>query len=296
MQRKILCALGLRDRLIAVSHECDYPADVIGLPVVTSSRIASGQASHEIDAQVREHLAENAALYSLDNELLHRLRPDLIVTQALCDVCAVSARDVAAAACGLSTVADIVNLEPMCLDDVFATIRAVGEAAAAGEQADALIAGLMQRRDEVIARTTDVPSANRPRVVMLEWVDPPFNAGHWTPELVDHAGGRDLLGQPGQASRTISWRAVQEADPDVLIIACCGFGIERTLVDVRALQTATRWSELSAVQQGRVWVIDGNHYFNRPGPRLIDSLEILAHLLHPEQHPVPALPDSYCKL
>lgn len=284
---EILCALGLRDRLVGVSHECDYPPEVIGLPVVTSSRIAGGQSSQAIDAQVRAHLDDNAALYSLDNALLQQLAPQLIVTQALCDVCAVSAKDVAAAACGLSRIAEVVNLEPMSLNDVFDTIRAVGRAAEMESAAGEVIRGLSQRLIAVVGRTATIPLQERPRVVMLEWVDPPFNAGHWTPQLVEYAGGQDLLGDSGQASRTISWPDVQAADPDVLVIACCGFGIERTLEDVQLMQALPFWSALRAVRDGRVYVIDGNHYFNRPGPRLIDSLEILAHLLHPGVHPLP---------
>jgi len=284
---EILCALGLRDRLVGVSHECDYPADISDLPVVTSSQIASGQSSRAIDDQVREHLDGNSALYSLNNELLRSLAPDLIVTQALCDVCAVSARDVEDAACGLATVSEVVNLEPANLQDVFATIRAVGKAAGVAAQADRLVKGLEIRLAAVIKRSAAIPPEQQPSVLMLEWVDPPFNAGHWTPELVGYAGGRDQLGDAGKPSRTISWAAVRDADPDVLVIACCGFGIERTLDDVEALYREAWWPDLTAVSNGKVFVIDGNHYFNRPGPRLIDSMEILGHALHPDVHSLP---------
>lgn len=284
---EILCSLGLQDRLVGVSHECDYPAGVEELPVVTSSKIASGQTSLVIDEQVRTHLADNAALYSLDNKLLGSLSPDLIVTQALCDVCAVSAKDVEQAACGLAEVAEVVNLEPANLQDVFDTITAVGEVANVPDKAQSLVTSLAARLDDTKKRSALIEAGDRLSVAMLEWLDPPFNAGHWTPELVEFAGGLDLLGDRGKPSTTIDWDVVRVADPDALVFACCGFGIERTLQDVAGVSANNWWREMRAVKDEKVFVIDGNHYFNRPGPRLIDSLEILAHLLYPELHPLP---------
>ena len=283
---EILCALGLRERLVGVSHECDFPAEVIGLPVVTHSHIAQGQSSRAIDTQVREHLQNNAALYSLDATLLRQLHPDLIVTQALCDVCAVSADDVQAAACDLATVAEVVNLEPTCLEDVLATIMAVGAAAGVTAMAAEVVAGLRSRLHD-IARRTEQAVVQRPTVVMLEWLDPPFNAGHWTPELVRYAGGVDCLGGEGLPSHTLEWQQIVAADPDVLVVACCGFDLPRTMQDVQELPARPGWHSLAAVRNNRVFVIDGNHYFNRPGPRLIDSLEILSYLLHPELFDLP---------
>ncbi len=291
---EMLCALGLEQRLVGVSHECDYPPGVQRLPVVTASAIGKGLSSEDIDAQVREHLQNNAALYSVDGALLRELAPQLIVTQALCDVCAVSAADVTAAVGSLSTVAEVVNLEPSALQDVLDTIIAVGQAAGVTAVAHDLVAELEARRDAVAARTNTIAECERPRVVMLEWLAPPFNAGHWTPELVTLAGGRDCLGTAGEYSTTISWQAVREADPDVLVFACCGFDIPRTLEDLVLLRERGVLADIRAVQEGRLYVIDGNHYFNRPGPRLIDSLEVLAHLLHPEIHPIPAhLDDAF---
>ncbi len=284
---EILCALELQDKLVGISHECDYPPEITSLPAVTHSHIASDISSAEIDAQVREHLGENSALYGLDEPLLQKLAPELIVTQALCDVCAVAASDVEKAACGLAQVAEVVNLEPSVLQDVFDTIIAVGNVTGVAEKAQQVVTELQSRVDAVRTRTATIAEPDKPKVVMLEWLDPPFNAGHWTPELVEYAGGIDLLGGKGQSSTTISWNAVREANPDYLIMACCGFDIERTLQDVKLVQQESWWDQLKAVANNNVFVIDGNQYFNRPGPRLVDSLEVLAHVLHPEVHPLP---------
>lgn len=294
---EIICALGLEEQLVGISHECDYPEAITSLPAVTDSAISNSLSSGDIDAQVREHLQSNAALYTINADVMSELGPDLIVTQALCDVCAVSAADVAAVACELTSVAEVVNLEPASLEDVFNTIVAIGASTGAEGAADSLVAGLNDRLEAVKRRTATLDPAAVPRVAMLEWLDPPFNAGHWTPELVGYAGGEPLVGSPGQPSVTISWDKVREADPDMLVIACCGFDVARTLKDVEALQKTDWWGSLRAVANGDVYVIDGNHYFNRPGPRLIDSLEILAHLLHPGLHPLPSfLENTYVKV
>lgn len=275
---EIVCELGLGEDLVGVTHECDHPRFVAGLPKVTRTLIPHDASSRDIDALVRERLKTQRALYTLDMPTLERLRPDLIVTQALCDVCAVAEAEVTAAACSLPGRPQVVNLEPMSLADVLDTLQAVAGAAGVAHRAPAVVADLRRRIDAVAARSERV--ADRPRVVLLEWLDPPFSCGHWSPELVRLAGGDEVIGRAGRPSRTLTWEEVRGARPDVLVIACCGFSLERTLIDVPGLGARTGWA-------GRVYVTDGNAYFSRPGPRLVDSLEILAHALHPGVHPLP---------
>lgn len=275
---EIVCALGLRNRLVGVSHECDWPADVRGLPAVTRSRIPAGLPSRAIDQLVRDQLAGDRALYHLDLPLLTCLAPDLLVTQALCDVCAVAADEVDAAACVLPGSPRVLNLEPLSLADVFTTLRLVGEAASVTATAERVIAGLEARIDRVRALVHGRPA---PRVAFLEWVDPPFNGGHWTPELIALAGGTDVFGAAGLPSRTRSLGEIAALEPDVIVIGCCGFGVERAAADLPALANRSEWQALPAVRAGRAFLTDGNHFFNRPGPRLVDSLEILARALHP---------------
>ncbi len=283
---EIVCSLGLGEQLVGVSHECDYPPAVRQLPKVTRSLIPHDAASQAIDDAVRERLKTERTLYSLDISTLEQLQPDLIVTQALCDVCAVAEREVAAAVCRLPGGARVINLEPQCLEDVFACLRLVGEAAEVPRRADEAIARLRARVEAVANRTQSITC--RPRVVLLEWIDPPFCAGHWSPELVRIAGGREVIGQEGQRSRTTAWDEIVRADPEVLLIACCGFDVRRARQDLPILAAYPGFGHLSCVRSGRVYLTDGSAYFNRPGPRLVDSLEILAHALHPHVHPLPA--------
>lgn len=283
---EIICQLGLAENLVGVTHECDYPPAVCGLPKVTRSLISADVSSRVIDSFVRERLKTERALYTLDMPTLERLRPDLIVTQALCDVCAVAEAEVRAAACALPGTPRVINLEPTCLNDVFDCLRLIGEAAGCESRAEDEIAGMQARVAAVEARTRSI--ASRPRVVLLEWIDPPFSSGHWSPELVRLAGGEEALGAAGGRSRTLDWQQVVATAPEVLLIACCGFGIERTLADLPILRGYPGWSDLPCVRSGRVYLVDGSAYFNRPGPRLVDSLEILAHALHPGFHPLPA--------
>ncbi len=273
---EIVCALGLRDKLAGVTHECDYPQGVETLPHVTRSLIPPGLASNAIDAAVREHLQTQAALYSLDAPLLAQLRPDLIVTQALCDVCAVSEDEVIQVLDELPGNPKLINLEPMTLDQVFDTIELVGEAAECVEYAQDYVASLRARVAKVSAREP----TKRPTVALLEWLDPLFNAGHWTPEIIELAGGIDVLGSKHQPSHTIDEDALFNADPEVLVIALCGFDATRAAADLEDFKTRVPFDKLQAAQSGRVYVLDGNAYFSRPGPRLVDSLEILADLLH----------------
>jgi iron complex transport system substrate-binding protein len=282
---EIVCGVGLGDQLVAVTHECDYPAFVRDLPKATRTLIPKDAPSAEIDRLVRERLQGQTALYSLDLPTLEALRPDLIVTQALCDVCAVAEEEVQDAACRLPGRPQVVNLEPETLPQVLDAIRRVAQAAGMPAKGDETVRALEARVQAVAARSAAV--RHRPRVALLEWLDPPFSCGHWNPELVRLAGGEEILGRAGQRSHTLRWDEVAAARPEVVFVACCGFDLERTLVDVGALRDVPGWRELPAVRAGPVYVADGSQYFSRPGPRLVDSLEILAHALHPELHPLP---------
>jgi iron complex transport system substrate-binding protein len=282
---EIICQLGLRDQLVGVTHECDHPASVQGLPKVTKTLIPTEASSGEIDALVRDRMDAQSALYSLDMEMLERLQPDLIVTQALCDVCAVSEEEVRSAACLLPNGPRVLNLEPETLGDVLDCVREVGRATGIPERAEAVVAELQARVDAVTSRARAVRT--RPRVALLEWLDPPFSTGHWNPELVRLAGGEDGFGREGQKSITLQWQQVIDWQPEVVLIACCGFTAERTMRELGVLRDVAGWEEVPAVRTGRVFVTDGASYFSRPGPRLVDSLELLAHVIHPEVHDLP---------
>lgn len=281
---EIICEIGLGANLVGVTHECDWPEFVRTLPKVTRTLIPTDASSAEIDSLVREKLKRLRALYTLDMEVLAPLRPDLIVTQTLCDVCAVAEEEVAAAACDLPGRPRVVNLEPTRLHHVFNCMQLVGDAANAPDAARDAVARLRARVEAVAHATASV--GHRPRVVLLEWIDPPFSCGHWSPELVHMAGGCEMLGRAGERSRTLEWREVVRADPEVLFIACCGFDMERTMQDIPILETRPGFHQLPCVRTDRVFVTDGNAYFSRPGPRLVDSLELLAHALHPEVVPL----------
>jgi iron complex transport system substrate-binding protein len=296
---EIICALGLEDQLVGVTHECDFPASIRRLPKVTQTLIPVEASSGEIDRLVRERLQTDRALYTLDLPMLEKLQPDLIVTQALCDVCAVAEDEVRQAACMLPGAPQVINLEPQSLTDVIDCLRQVAAATGVEPFAEQVIAGLKTRVETVTKRTAGLNKrctdgstfAHRvevfPRVAFLEWLDPPFSSGHWTPELVRLAGGVEGLGVEGQPSRTLRWDEVLAWQPQIVLIACCGFSVERTMQDVPLLELVPGWQDTPAAASGQVYVTDGSHYFSRPGPRLVDSLEMLAHLFHPEAHPHP---------
>ena len=271
---EIVCELGLRDRLVGVTHECDYPPSVELLPKVTQSLIPRDANSFEIDQLVRERLKTKSALYSLNLSILEQLDPDLIVTQSLCDVCAVAEDEVREASCHLIGNPQVINLEPSSLEDVFECMRHVGEACGVQPHAQEIIDNLRRRVEQVTERSRQI--AHRPRVVVLEWIDPPFCAGHWSPELVRLAGGIEAIGIEGTRSRTVRWDDIVAADPEVLLIACCGFDVPRTLQDIPILREYPSFNDLGCTAGNRVYVVDGNAYFSRPGPRLVESLELLA--------------------
>jgi iron complex transport system substrate-binding protein len=283
---EMICALGLEAHLVGVTHECDFPSFVNILPKVTRTLIPADASSADIDRLVREQLQTTHALYRLDLPTLEQLRPDLIVTQALCDVCAVAEDEVRSAACSLAGTPRIVSLEPQTLAEVFDAIRHLAEIVGMNQRGEEVVRELAARVEAVAARSAGLH--HRPRVALLEWLDPPFSSGHWGPELVRSAGGMEGLGREGQRSRTLRWDEVMEWKPEVIVIACCGFSVERTLADLPRLWAVPGWSTLPAVRSDRVYVVDGSQYFSRPGPRLVDSLEILAHALHPDVHPLPS--------
>ncbi len=286
---EIVCALGLGDHLVGITHECDYPALVAGLPVVTRSLLDHSMAtSAEIDAAVRTQLHNDLSLYDLNMAALESVGADVILTQALCEVCAVSYTHVCQAVCELDKTAtgiqgspQVVSLEPTTLEEILGTMSAVGEITGYEQNAAELIAGLNTRIDRVRNELINVP---RQRIALLEWFDPPYSPGHWMPELVDIVRGEPGFGEPGQPSRRISWSDVIAFAPEVIILTPCGFSLDRAAREAETiLPSYTGWHALPAVRAGRVYAVDGNSYFSRPGPRIVDSLELLAELVHPER-------------
>jgi iron complex transport system substrate-binding protein len=272
---------GAGGALVGVTHECDYPPGVERLPHLTSSKIDRRMSSAEIDAAIAEHLTDTGSIYALDARLLEELAPDLVVTQGLCEVCAVSTNLVEEAASGLQ--ARIFTLNPTSLREVLDDTVAVGEALGRGEEARTKVAALEERLARVEEAVAGLP---RPRVCCIEWLDPPFSAGHWVPEMVRIAGGEEVLARPGEPSARLSWEEVFEAAPEVLVLMPCGFGARRTVEEAsRVLPRISGWSNLPAVENGRVWAVDANSYFSRPAPRLAEGVEILARILHPEVFP-----------
>lgn len=278
---EIVGVLDLTEKLVGVSHECDFPEEVNSLPRVTRCPIhGSPLSSSEIDEEVRKTLHENETLYTLDEELVRRLRPELILTQKLCDVCAVGYGSVARFAATLPGEPRIINLEPRTLKDIYSDIIRVADALGAPERGIEVVENLRERVTRVRERAAE--AMFRPRTVLLEWIDPPFCGGHWNPELVEIAGGEEMLGQTGEPSRRVEWEEVVRARPQVLVLACCGFTTGRTLKDLELLKSFPGFAELPAVKSRRVYVADGSAYFARPGPRIVDSLEMLAEMLHPD--------------
>jgi iron complex transport system substrate-binding protein len=280
---EIVCALGFLENLVGRSHECDFPEAVRDLPQLTAPKFDVEGTSYEIDQRVKAILQEGLSVYRVDAEKLAALRPDVIVTQSQCEVCAVSLRDVEQAVCTLvDSRPRVVSLEPNALADIFTDIERVACALDAAPRGQALIAKLKARLDDIAARTRELP---RPTVACIEWIDPLMAAGNWMPELVDLAGGRNLFGEAGKHSPWMTLDALVARDPDVIVVLPCGFDLPRTAAEMPALTRQPAWQKLSAVRTDRVFLTDGNQYFNRPGPRVVESLEILAELLHPSHFP-----------
>ncbi|HKI99911.1 MAG TPA: cobalamin-binding protein [bacterium] len=277
---EIVAALGFEDDLVGRSHECDFPLGVEALPICTSPRLDVSGLSGAIDRDVHDLLRRALAIYDLDVERLQALRPDVVVTQTQCDVCAVPLAQVelAARTC-LAPEARIVALEPTSLEAVWADMRRVAAALGAPDRGEALVERLRGRLDGIA--TQEQALHKRPRVASIEWIEPLMAGGNWMPELIALAGGDNLLGTAGTHSPVIAWEALRAADPDVLLVLPCGFGLGRTRAEAEALRALPGWPALRAVRSGRVYLLDGNQYFNRPGPRLVESVEILAEVLHP---------------
>jgi iron complex transport system substrate-binding protein len=279
---EIAAALGLMDQVVGVSHECDFPAEANERPRVTHCPVHnSGLTSGEVDEWVRRALRENGTIYSIDEPLLRELRPDLILTQKLCDVCAVGYGTVARLAETLPGPPRVLNLEPASLSDIFENIRHVAQTCGVAAGGEVLVAQLSKRVETVRHRAKRI--SRRPRCFLMEWVDPPFCSGHWGPELVEIAGGHDPLGRRAQPSAQIEWQQVLDAQPEVIVLALCGYGIDLAQRDYELLQRFPQFDSIPAARNGEVYLTDASAFFARPGPRIVDSLELLAGILHPQE-------------
>jgi iron complex transport system substrate-binding protein len=279
---EIAAALGLMDQVVGVSHECDFPVEANARPRVTHCPVHNaGLTSGEVDQWVRQALGDNGTIYTIDELLLRELRPDVILTQKLCDVCAVGYGTVARLAETLPGPPKVVNLEPTSLSDIFDDIRRVAEACAVPERAHGVIAKLSERVEAMRLRANRI--SHRPRCFLMEWVDPPFCSGHWGPELVEIAGGCDSLGRRHQPSAQIDWREVVNIRPEIMVLALCGYHISRARRDYELLRSFPDFDSLPAAHDGQIYLVDASAYFARPGPRIVDSLEILAGILHPRE-------------
>ena len=283
---EILCALGLEENIIGITHECDFPPSVMNKPPLTASRIShETMSSKEIDHAVRSQLDGHGSIYDLNTELLAELNPDLILTQELCDVCAVSYQTVLKAAKMYVADAQVVSLEPKTIADIFENIKMVGELCGVSEKANEVVSNLQNRLDVIQERIKDQRSKikdQRSKVFMLEWLEPPFAPGHWVPEQVEIAGGICILGEPGQKSVTLDFQQVYQSGPDILVLIPCGYYTADILRQLEQTAFPANWREIPAIKNGEVWALDATSYFSRPAPRVVDGAEILAKIIHPE--------------
>lgn len=279
---EIVCALGLRGRLIGISHECDFPGDVKGLPVLSRPKLDPKKPGGEIDRRVRELVRDGLSVYEVDVERLEELAPDLIVTQDHCEVCAVSLKDVEQATCSITLKKTrVCSLHPSALDDICADFQKIADSAAVSERGHQLVSEFRERLDAISEQTQSL--SPKPRVACLEWLSPPMLAAGWMSELVRIAGAEPLVVDEGKSFSTIKWEDLVELDPDVVVVMPCGYPLEQTLGELRDKTLQTKLRRLRAVGEEALYVVDGNAYFNRPGPRLADSVEILAGLFHPKE-------------
>jgi iron complex transport system substrate-binding protein len=290
---EMVFALGKGDSLVGVTHECDYPPQAAAIPHVTSSNIPQGLSSEEIDRMVSSNLATQGTLYELNQELLETLAPDLILTQRLCDVCAVAFDRVQEVAAQIGSKPRVVNLEPHRLDDIFENVRMVAAVCGASERAEDLIAYWHKRIDAIRKKTQDIVLVRRPRVFCMEWVKPPYCGGHWMKELVEIAGGVDEMAILGRPSYRIEWQQVLDFAPEIIVLTCCGYKLPQVIEEARLLTAFDGFESLPAARNGRIYATNGSDYFSRPGPRIVESLELLAHLIHPELFKAPALPEAF---
>ena len=278
---EIVCALGLGADLVGRSHECDFPPEVAALPALTEPKLDARAGSRAIDDRVKQLVREGLSVYRVDAERLRALAPSVVLTQEQCDVCAASPKDVEAALCAWTGARPrIISLAPQTLGDVWGDLVTVATALGIPERGDALAHELAYRITHVSEQALRIRS--QPRVAAIEWIEPLMAAGNWMPELVALAGGTNLFGETGQHSSWLEWEALRAADPDVIVVLPCGFDLARTRREMEPLASQPGFCELRAVRAGRVFLTDGNQYFNRPGPRLVESLEILAEILHPD--------------
>ncbi len=292
---EIAFALGLGDSVVGVSHECDYPPEARQVTVVVRSNVDPHRiTSNEIDKLVAGTVKANQSIYNIDLNLFQEANPDLILTQGLCNVCALDYDQVVEATQSLAQRPKIISLNPVTLSDVLRDISHVGQNTGKIKEAELFVAGLSQRIESVRQHTAS--SDLRPRVACLEWLGPMYSAGHWVPEMVDIAGGVDGLAKAGQVSKKITWNIIQEYQPEIIILMPCGFSVERTLEELDLLYELPGWNELPAIKEGRLFAVNGHAYFNRSGPRLVDGLEILAQIIHPEIFSWNATPDAARRL
>lgn len=276
----MVCALGLGDQLVGVTHECDYPPEVQSKPVVVNSVLPlEKMTQREIDEAVTQRLRNGQSLYQVDENLLRDLKPDIIITQDLCQVCAPSGNELSQALTVLVKRPEILWMTPKSISGIEDNIRALGQATGLQRRAEELIASGRERLEKIQLRTRDL--AERPRVFCMEWLDPIYCSGHWVPELVNIAGGIDALGREGSDSVRISWDDVRRWDPEVLVVIPCGFHIDKVVEQTPKLCEYEGWQDLTAIRNHRVYAVDANSYFARPGPRIVDGGELLAHLVHP---------------
>ena len=279
---EIICSLGLESQLIGRSHECDFPENVKDLPICSSSKFIPGSDSAEIDRQVKEILSDALSIYIIDKDQIRRLNPDVIITQSQCEVCAVSVKDVEEALEGLlNKGCKVISLEPHVLSDVYQDIKNIANYFGINSRADILIE-LAEDRISIIRHKLKFIT-EKPKVACIEWLSPLMVAGNWTPELVEIAGAIPVLALNGKHSPFVDFDDILKEDPDIMIVMPCGFSIQRTLQEINLLLELSGWAKLKAVKNNRIYIADGNHYFNRSGPRLTDSIEILAEIIHPKQ-------------
>ncbi|MGB7442080.1 MAG: cobalamin-binding protein [Coleofasciculaceae cyanobacterium] len=278
---EIVAALGLTEAIVGRSHECDYPPEIQDRPICTEAQIDSKLPSSQIDADVRQLVQQALSIYQVKTDVLEKLQPTHIITQDQCDVCAVNFNLVEKAVSELThSHPQLISLQPKLLKEVWTDIERV--ATQLGVEAQPVLNRLQSRLESCRQKTRELPETSRPSVACIEWIDPLMATGNWNPELVEIAGGKSLFGILGEHSPYFTWEALIKADPEIIIIMPCGFDLERTRQESQQLIKRSEWSNLQAVKQGKVYITDGNAYFNRPGPRLVDSLEILAEIVHPE--------------
>ncbi len=287
---EIIYELGLGESLAGITYECDFPAEALRKTIVVNTRLKPSKDPAEISRQVSEFMARGESLYRIETEVLKQIQPDLIVTQDLCHVCAASPGDLGSALSVLPRAPQVINLNPRTLEDVWNDIITVGKAAGRSEQAEAVVAGLRTRVNAVERAVAG--ASTRPRVLCLEWLDPPFIGGHWVPEMVERAGGKDVLGQAGQPGYRGDWKGIMQSQPDVIVIMPCGYHLREASEQFRSTHFPPGWKDLLAVNEGRVFVVDASSYFSRPGPRLAGGVELLAHMIHPDRVPPPAFPQA----